>query len=194
MNKCLICDNLVKDYRRKFCSQECYRSTYIKKCTKYKCTFCNKRFKDKKINNHQERYFCNNECFIAYKKENKKPKYCKHCNVQLKSNTIKCCDNCNPNKKDWSKIFLIDYKKHYGSNLTTYHSRLRSLARSIYKKSNKPKYCVNCKYNLHYEVCHIKDVRNFDGNATIAEINDLDNLVALCRNCHWEFDKGYLKL
>ena len=49
-------------------------------------------------------------------------------------------------------------------------------------------------YNKHIEIAHKKAVSDFDDSATIAEINDINNLIALCPNCHWEFDNGLLKL
>lgn len=30
--------------------------------------------------------------------------------------------------------------------------------------------------------------------ATISDVNDPSNLVALCKNHHWEFDNGHLSL
>ena len=34
----------------------------------------------------------------------------------------------------------------------------------------------------------------FDKDTTLNEINDINNLMALCRNCHWEFDNGLISL
>ena len=70
----------------------------------------------------------------------------------------------------------------------TARSIIQKNARDIYNKSNKPKECIVCKYNKHYEVAHIKAVSDFDGDATISEINCINNLIALCPNHHWEYD------
>lgn len=67
-------------------------------------------------------------------------------------------------------------------------------ARKIYELSGKSKKCEICGYNLHTEICHIKDVKDFSSEALISEINNIDNLVALCRNHHWEFDHNYIEL
>ena len=67
-------------------------------------------------------------------------------------------------------------------------------ARIVFRKSNKEKKCLKCGYDKHYEVCHIKAVSDFTDTSTLEEINSLDNLIALCRNCHWEYDHGLLKL
>lgn len=69
---------------------------------------------------------------------------------------------------------------------------LRTLARKKYLESDKPKFCVICGYNFHFDVCHIKDIQSFNSSVTVAEINHIDNLIALCKNHHYEFDKGYL--
>lgn len=61
-------------------------------------------------------------------------------------------------------------------------------AREIYSLSNKPKQCVCCGYNKHFEVAHIKSVSSFENSALISEINSIDNLIALCPNHHWEYD------
>lgn len=53
--------------------------------------------------------------------------------------------------------------------------------------------CFKCGYDKAVEICHIQSVSSFDGSATIGEVNHPTNLVALCRNHHWEFDHGYLK-
>lgn len=67
-------------------------------------------------------------------------------------------------------------------------------ARKLYKKSGSPYICKVCGYAHHVQICHIKDVKDFEDSALIAEINSLNNLVALCPNHHWEFDHGLLKL
>ena len=58
----------------------------------------------------------------------------------------------------------------------------------LYINSNKPKQCIVCNYDKHYEVAHIKSVSDFDDGSLISEINNQDNLIALCPNHHWEYD------
>lgn len=70
----------------------------------------------------------------------------------------------------------------------TARSAIQKCARKIYDLSNKPKYCIVCGYNKHYEVAHIKAVSDFDDESLISEINDINNLIALCPNHHWEYD------
>lgn len=89
-----------------------------------------------------------------------------------------------------TKEELLKDRKNYQS----YRSAIRKLAEAAYKNSNKPCECYICKYNKHIEIAHIKAVSEFDNSATIAEINSIDNLVALCPNHHWEYDHGMIKL
>jgi hypothetical protein len=64
----------------------------------------------------------------------------------------------------------------------------------VYNTSNKPRACKVCSYSRHIEVCHLKAVNRFSVATLISEINHPDNLVALCRNHHWELDHGVLNL
>ena len=73
-------------------------------------------------------------------------------------------------------------------------SRIRALARGIYKKSEKPQHCIVCGYDKHFEVCHIQAINSFEDTALVSDINAIGNLAALCPNCHWELDHGLLVL
>jgi len=73
------------------------------------------------------------------------------------------------------------------------YRRIRAHARYSYINSNRPKACENCAYDKHYEVCHIKPIRLFDMDTPISVVNALDNLIALCPNCHWELDNGLIR-
>jgi len=68
------------------------------------------------------------------------------------------------------------------------HSKISNHARRTYLKTDKPKKCVICGYDRHFDVAHKRDVADFPPDALISEINDIGNLVALCKNHHWEFD------
>lgn len=85
---------------------------------------------------------------------------------------------------------LLSKRKNYQS----YRSAIRKLAEKIYKNSNKELKCAVCNYDKHVEIAHIKPVSDFDDCSTIAEINSIDNLIALCPNHHWEYDNGILKI
>lgn len=76
----------------------------------------------------------------------------------------------------------------------TARSAIQKGARKIYATSNKPKRCICCGYDKHFEVAHIKAVSDFDDDVLISEINNIDNLIALCPNHHWEYDNANLDI
>lgn len=73
-------------------------------------------------------------------------------------------------------------------NWQSWRSSIQKGARAQYEASNKHKACYVCGYDKTYEVAHIKPVSDFDDTSLISVINDVDNLIALCPNHHWEFD------
>ena len=79
-------------------------------------------------------------------------------------------------------------------NYQTARARIGSHARKIFFMSEKPRECFVCGYTLHVDIAHIKDVKDFEEHVTIKEINDINNLVALCKNHHWEFDNDILDI
>jgi len=89
-----------------------------------------------------------------------------------------------------TKKELFDKSNHY----QTARSQIQKWARIIYKESSKPKQCIVCGYSKHFEVAHIKAVADFDDDALVSEINDIDNLIALCPNHHWEYDNNELDI
>jgi DNA-directed RNA polymerase subunit M/transcription elongation factor TFIIS len=101
------------------------------------------------------------------------------------------CDSCwyslyGPNAKNFSKT-----KEELFKNKSTWQSARSSIQRSarrVYQYSDKPKHCTKCGYDKHYEVAHIKSVADFPSTALVSTINSIDNLIALCPNCHWEHD------
>lgn len=71
---------------------------------------------------------------------------------------------------------------------------IRRLSRNKYLASDKPKCCVVCGYDTHFDVAHIKDIKSFSDDSLISDVNSIDNLIALCKNHHWEFDNGLLDI
>ncbi len=141
--------------------------------------------------------FCGRSC--AAKVNNKVPKRkrvsssytCGGCGAEIGYSRKYCpAEECQPNYVDWSRVTLREAqgKRRYQRN-----SRIRDLARKQYLRSSGPKACVVCGYDVHFDVCHIRGISDFPELATVAEINDLRNLVALCKNHHWELDQGILK-
>jgi hypothetical protein len=94
----------------------------------------------------------------------------------------------------WNEETIKSMRALGNANFNGRYSYIRGLSRRKYLKSNKDKFCYICQYSYHFDVCHIKDIKSFDENTTIGEVNSLDNLVALCKNHHWEFDTGLISL
>ncbi len=85
---------------------------------------------------------------------------------------------------------LGELRQEYGT-AAFFHAKIRGHARTSY---TGPMVCVACGYDLHVDVSHIKHVKDFPPEATLREVNDQKNLMALDKRCHWEYDHGYLAL
>lgn len=85
---------------------------------------------------------------------------------------------------------LLTDRKNYQS----YRTAIRKLAEKRYYENNKEHKCAVCGYDKHIEIAHIKAVSDFDNNATIDEIDNINNLIGLCPNHHWEYDNGILDI
>jgi predicted restriction endonuclease len=72
-------------------------------------------------------------------------------------------------------------------------SSIQRHARQTYLDGGKEKKCCVCGYSNHVDVAHIRSVSSFSTDTLIREINDIDNLLPLCPNHHWEYDAGIFK-
>jgi predicted HNH restriction endonuclease len=139
--------------------------------------------------------FCCRSCATSYnnkfyKKRKKKQRYCLVCGEKV-TNRKRYCDEHNKQFVDWSKI---TYSEAIGKRNYQRNSRIRTLARKDYLKSNLPKKCAICGYDKYFHVCHKKPISDHKEGTFVSEINRLDNLVALCPNHHWEFDNKLLSV
>ena len=143
---------------------------------------------------HNNPKFCNRSCAakwnnVHYPKKQKKIKVdnsCEICGVSIDYRSKRCIKCCG---------FLGDmtleeaiYKKHHNSSA---YALVRTRARVIAKKYNM-NVCEKCGYDKHVEIAHKKGISTFDRNTLISAINDKENLMALCPNCHWEYDHNIL--
>lgn len=201
--KCQHCQKVFqsKGRRKNFCTLQC-SAQFRKKSISCICTYCSKTFLKSRSNylRSSNLHFCSHLCSSQYHGANKPKKeyFCKKCEVSLGVGwhivgNRSLCDKCNTNIVKWDNVLLGDFRQRF-KNTYQYHARIRSLARTIYIKSLLPKQCYHCHYSLHYEICHIKPIKDFVDTNTVADVNAISNLVALCPNCHWEFDNGHLKL
>lgn len=151
------------------------------------CFYCNKITKNPK--------FCSRSCAASYNNKThikRKPEgKCKNCSKQIKSSRTYCND-CFSDKiknKDLTLSEAIYQKGHRSSAFALVRARARSTEN--FKKS---KQCYKCGYNKHVEACHIKPISAFPMTTPLSEINSKENIIALCRNCHWEYDNGLITL
>lgn len=157
------------------------------------CAYCGKPIK--KTNK-----YCNQSC--AAKANNSLQGLCAECGTIIpKAN--KYCINCRElgikkaiNKRsDW--IYNTTIKDILNRNTkqpANNYRQIRDHARYMYTKSDRPQECKICGYTTHFDVCHIKSIKDFEEGTLISEVNSPENLIALCKNHHWELDNGYLTL
>ena len=175
-----------------------------------KCKYCgNIIYVNKKVSLTRKKQFCNIICSSKYygelrkKSNSSKIFYCKCGNI-IKRRT-KFCNDCLIKRKiqlrkqryniNSDTSFTLTTKGNLFKNRKNWQSARSNIqrnARRIFKINNKIERCDVCGYNKFIEICHIKAVSDFDDNALIKEINDIKNLVALCRNHHWEFDHNLI--
>lgn len=194
----------VKRGRKNYCSYECYVEQTQKKQTYY-CKFCSKPVERKPSQVEESgNVFCSSSCAAKYNNKGKKrlqrpSKHCA-CGKRIQYNSEMCSECRNGAKRRGVSNTLLNttvdqIKEAYNNKSSlSFAAKVRGYGKTIYEASNMPKYCVNCGYSKHYEVCHIKAVKDFPDTATMAEVHSLDNLIALCPNCHWEYDHSMLTL
>lgn len=89
----------------------------------------------------------------------------------------------------WTTIGELKESKNHWRQIISTH------ARKIMARSRHEKKCAYCGYEHHVEVCHLKPVSEFGDDAgIILEVNNVDNLVYLCPNHHFEFDQGHIEV
>lgn len=159
---------------RHFCSRICSASFNNKGVARNKpvlrnCNLCLGNFEN--INGHRSRSRCP-DCVNGF------PTF-----FEMRRNNLENLTIGEVKNKFRSKEKHPSWKNHYARCLN------RSWNKELIRKP-----CYVCNYELHVELCHIKAISDFDDSATIGEVNDKSNIVQLCRNCHWEYDNGLLKL
>lgn len=187
MNKCLSCNS---DAKNKFCSSSCSATFNNKGINRVKSLFT--LISDEELVEVFNKSKTKDEfyTYIGYKNRvsnnvrNDAKKRLKVLGLILDDlNIIESVGN-----KTKGEIF------EQRTNWQSARSGIQKDARSVYKKSETKKECLICGYDKHYEVAHIKSVASFTNETLISEINNINNLMALCPNHHWEYDKGLLEI
>lgn len=167
-----------------------------------KCSYCQKPV-EHKLNPKVKNHFCSRSCAASYNnsvnpKRVKTIYTCQTCGDVVSTARAKQCRACimkNGTSEQVKTTTVGQLKELYkDKNALAFAAKIRGYGKTIYNNSNDPKYCVVCGYNKHYEVCHIKSISSFSDDATMAQVHNINNLVALCRNHHWEFDNNILTL
>ena len=177
-----------------------------------KCNNCEKLFE--KSNSEIKRsktgrHYCSKSCSAQSNNRGvtrNKPTSleCKACGAsyvrQGKHRSRSFCKGCFPKwgkKSEWYKILTVQeyYDKDSVKNKhpSWKSAHVRSFCRS-WNKDLADHPCQNCGYSLHVEFCHIKPISSHPPDTLLGEINSSDNVLILCRNCHWEFDHNHLQI
>ncbi len=142
------------------------------------CQYCGKETTNPK--------FCSRSCAaITTNKAKKKrglTKKCKTCDNLVKSIHVHCIV-CRHIVKDMTlQETEALYSRHHRSSA---YALVRSRARSIGRKLGWNT-CISCGYNKHVEIAHKQPISSYSKDTLISVINNPNNLIPLCPNCHWE--------
>ena len=219
---CITCQECFKDFQAlkknikkaftlrgsalRFCSQYCVNTSRLKDSVSeevIKCSHCSKDFiKATRYIQKSKNHFCTRSCSASFNnklKIRKNSKYsltdktCLNCNLTFTKTRDRASDTCSrfcSTEYGMKKRLMKDSINRSGAN--TYDT-IRQNAR-LYSRYFYPLKCMICHYDKHYEVCHIKDLKDFTREESIFEVNNKTNLVHLCPNCHWEFDHNKISL
>jgi predicted restriction endonuclease len=150
------------------------------------CLYCNSFTKNKK--------FCSRSCAASHNNKShvkRKPEgRCKNCSGIIKSSRT-YCKLCFAEKHKIQDMTLKEAIYDRGHRASAY-ALVRTRARSTDKFKNTQS-CQFCGYSKHIEACHVKSISSFPPTTLLSEINHESNIIALCRNCHWEYDHGLIR-
>jgi hypothetical protein len=153
-----------------------------------KCIHCKKKTTNPK--------FCSRSCAASHNnKSHPKRKLegsCSKCGKPCEKRR-KCCTSCHKSHNMISEeAALGGLRKGGNANFNSHYSNIRKKSRTKYQKSGLPMECAICRYSLHVDVCHIKGINEFSDDDKLKDINAISNLIALCKNHHWELDNDHL--
>lgn len=131
---------------------------------------------------------------------------CSRCDNPIRKSKSTLCQKHYDEKEERREIKKENYAKNSMPPRSFYENiqlgrlsnlekrtNLRAFTKSWFKNL-KILPCANCGYDKHVELCHIKPVYTFSDDATIGEVNSKDNIIQLCRNCHWELDHNMITI
>jgi len=190
-NASLYRSDINRGRSRTFCSKLCIGITGAPPL-KTKCDNCGKEIiktlKDAK-KSLSGRHYCSISCSVSknnkYRLNRSKIRICIDCGSTFNKCRTTRCSHC---LKEWSNR-LLKRKKSEANR-----QDIGSHARYVANKNGLLEKCMICGYSFHIDTCHRKAVRSFPGDTLIRDINNISNLLGLCKNHHWEFDNKLLAL
>lgn len=144
--------------------------------------------------------FCSQSCSASFhNKRNPKRKpegICNGCQAPT-STSRKFCTRCRSQRTKPRGLTSVGELRARlsvaGKHPSWINAHVRNDCRSTHKAMAKLP-CALCTYDKHVELAHIRPVSSFPDSSSLAEINAANNVIQLCRNCHWEFDHGLVSL
>lgn len=141
------------------------------------------------------RIFCSRSCSASFNNrvmpKRIKSTRCIECQEPIRWG-YRRCKTCHEALRRLDQKTLLEATR--GRKDATRYTGVRSHARKVYADSGRPKQCAVCGYSKHVEICHIRDISTFPMETPVIEVNDINNLVALCPNHHWEFDNDLIRV
>jgi len=169
------------------------------------CENCKKEVNKSKTElKRSKNHFCTRSCAATFNNrgKNKRSPLARTCKVcQQKYENRKgyrsqaFCPKCRSAVVPTRTVTIGEYRTRVSvrdKHPSWLHSHVRTLNKSWNRRLGTS--CQRCEYSIHVELAHIKAISSFPNSAILGEVNSPDNLLVLCRNCHWEYDNGKLAL
>jgi hypothetical protein len=159
------------------------------------CLNCSQQFSSRQ--NNQK--YCSDKCRNSSSVRRYRAAHMKECSVcgnRIRGDSTLCGACTRTGGRDLRQCTLADYQSMpsvAGKHPSWINSHVRSFARSWNSHLTKIP-CQKCGYSKHVELCHIIPISQWPKTARLGDVNHQDNLLALCRNHHWEFDHKHLAL
>lgn len=196
-------DVQVRNLTAFWCSRECRGRSERRKHPSHLCERCGEQFSRKPHGKHDALKYCSRPCASKaigqqLQEHNRAvgkkraPRVCGLCPNELgSSNTSGLCIACYLERASERREQTTLKELRRTHTTAEFHAKVRAWARKEY---DGPMACEACGYETHVDICHVQPVAAFPSDTRIADVNRRSNLVALCRNHHWEFDNGLLVL
>lgn len=185
----------------KVCSRVCQGQLLQKPKIIIPCHGCGKErgYTQSDIDHHEraglKHYYCSSSCACRANRPKRvmAPRQCKRCGetfMRRDTNQSKTnCPACRRKRRPFDITLgkLDRWANGKDRHPSWRHSQVREAARRQHKELlTRP--CPSCGYDRHVELCHLKAITSFSKETLMSEVNDISNVLPLCRNCHWELD------